>query len=348
MKLELFNVVSPDEVIRILKENGELELSFEKLNLLDCYGRILYEDIVSPVNVPDFRKSTVDGYGVRSRDVFGASETSPSLLDFKGEVKMGTAPDHDLAFPGECMYVPTGGMLPMGADAVIMIENTEKLDEITILSYKPVAPGENVVQIGEDISKGELLIKKGTRLRPYEAGVLSGIGITEAKVVKRPKIGIISTGDEIVRPDKEPMPGQVRDINTYLLNAMIVESGGEPKAYGFVKDDFNLLKDMVKAALEECDLVLISGGSSVGRKDETLNVINSFEESQILVHGISIKPGKPTIIGKVADKIVFGLPGHPLACAVIFKAFVSRYINMLLGNTDMVYPVECEFELNYH
>ncbi|MGE5628966.1 MAG: gephyrin-like molybdotransferase Glp [Solirubrobacterales bacterium] len=346
--MNLFNVISPEDVIKILQDNADVKLNSEKISLLECYGRILYEDIISDINLPEFKKSTVDGYAVRSKDVFGASETSPSMLDLSGEVSMGVAPEHVISFPGECMYVPTGGMLPNGTDGVVMIENTDKLDDVTILCNKPVAPGENVVQEGEDISKGEVVLKKGIKLRPYEAGVLAGIGCLDVNVIKKPRVGIISTGDEIVSPDKEPLPGQVRDINTYLLNSMVMESGGEPIVYGFVKDDFDSLKGIFGKALEECDLVLISGGSSVGKKDETLNVINSFPDSMMLVHGISIKPGKPTIIGKVSNKVIFGLPGHPLACAVVFKAFVDSYINILTGSTDVNYPIECEFEINYH
>ena len=346
--MNLFDVTDPEEVIRIINSNFEFKLPFENVSLLDCYGRILYENIVSNINLPDFRRSTVDGYAVRSRDVFGASETSPSLLDYKGDVKMGSVPEYSITFPGESLYVPTGGMLPEGADGVVMIENTEKLDEITILSNKAVAPGENVIQIGEDISSGELIMEKGTRLRPYEVGVLASMGCTEVKVIKKPRIGIVSTGDEIVNPGKEPSPGEVRDINTYLLQALILESGGEPIIYEFVKDDFDKLKDTIKKAIDECHIVLISGGSSVGKKDETLNVINSFGGSEVLVHGISIKPGKPTIIGKVSEKIVFGLPGHPLACALIYKIFVNKYINKITGYKETNYPTLCEFEINYH
>lgn len=346
--MNLFNVVSPEEVIEILKENSNVTLPFEEVSLLDCYDRILWEDIISMVNLPDFRKSTVDGYAVMAKDVFGASEGSPSPLDYKGEVIMGTNSGFEIKFPGECVYVPTGGMLPNGADSVIMIENTEKLDEFTILANKAVAPGENVVQEGEDISIGEVVIKKGTVLRPYEVGVLAGIGCAMVNVVKKPKVGIISTGDEIVSPDKKLLKGQVRDINTYLLNAMVIESGGEPVVYGFVKDDFNLLKEKVSKALLECEIVLVSGGSSVGKKDETHNVINSFKDSRILVHGIAIKPGKPTIIGKAKDKVIFGLPGHPLACAVIFKGFIYKYIDMVTGNESIEYPTEWIFGVNYH
>jgi len=318
------------------------------VGLLDCYDRILHDDVVSDINIPDFKRSTVDGYAVRSRDLFGASETSPSMLDLTGEAEMGKTNLESLEFPGECMYVPTGGMLPEGSDAVIMIEDVEKLDEITLLANKSVAPGENVIKIGEDIGKGEIVLRKGARLRPYEIGVLASIGCISVRVARKPRIGIISTGDEIVEPGKVPSLGQVRDINSYLLYSLIQESSGEPVMYDFVRDDFDELRDTVGKALAECDTVLISGGSSVGKKDETMNVINSFENSEILVHGIAIKPGKPTILGKADGKAIFGLPGHPLACAVIYKAFVTLYMNKLTGKVEAEYPVECEFDINYH
>ncbi|HEY5576322.1 MAG TPA: gephyrin-like molybdotransferase Glp [Clostridiaceae bacterium] len=348
IKLNIFDVASISEVIEIINDKFEYSLPSEKVGLLECHGRILHDDVISGVNIPDFKRSTVDGYAVRSRDLFGASETSPSMLDLIGEAEMGKTNLCSLEFPGECVYVPTGGMLPEGSDAVIMIENVEQLDEITLLANKSVAPGENVIQIGEDIGEGELVLRKGVGLRPYEIGVLASIGCTSVIVTRKPKIGIISTGDEIVEPGKVPALGQVRDINSYLLYSLIQESSGEPVMYDFVRDDFDELRETVGSALCECDTVLISGGSSVGKKDETMNVINSFENSEILVHGIAIKPGKPTILGKAGGKAVFGLPGHPLACAVIYKAFVTRYINKLTGKVEADYPVECEFEINYH
>lgn len=346
--MNLFDVASISEVIEIINEKFEYNVFSETVGLLDCYDRILHDDVVSDINIPDFKRSTVDGYAVRSKDLFGASETSPSMLDLTGEAEMGKTNLESLEFPGECMYVPTGGMLPEGSDAVIMIEDVEKLDEVTLLANKSVAPGENVIKIGEDIGKGEIVLRKGARLRPYEIGVLASIGCISVRVARKPRIGIISTGDEIVEPGKVPSLGQVRDINSYLLYSLIQESSGEPVMYDFVRDDFDELRDTVGKALAECDTVLISGGSSVGKKDETMNVINSFENSEILVHGIAIKPGKPTILGKAGGKAIFGLPGHPLACAVIYKAFVTLYMNKLTGKVEAEYPVECGFDINYH
>ena len=346
--MDLFNVLTVKDTKKLIDDNFKLELESEMVNLHQAAGRILKCDIIAPENVPDFRRSTVDGYAVYSRDVYGASESMQSMLDLMGEVLMGQKSQGEITIPGQCYYVPTGGMLPQGADSVIMIEYTEKLDENTILATKSVSPGENVIEIGEDIKQGEAVIKKGTKLRAYEIGVLSSLGITSIEVVKKPRVGIISTGDEVVNPEESIKPGQIRDINTYLLYSLIEESGCVPVKYGLVKDDYGLLKETVERAVSECDIVLMSGGSSVGKKDNTVNVINDLGDEGVLVHGISVKPGKPTIIGKSKEKIIFGLPGHPLACAVIFQVMVRYYIEKTTGYKDKTYPVNCRFKINYH
>jgi molybdopterin molybdotransferase len=346
--MELFNVLTVEETKKTIDENFALSGQSERVSLNECTGRIVYSDIISDINVPDFKRSTVDGYAVYSKDVFGASESIPSMLNLKGDICMGKPPSGDLDFPGECFYVPTGGMLPKNADSVVMIEYTDKLDDETILVNSPVAPGENIIEVGEDIGCGEVVINKGTKLRPYEVGVLSNLGRQEVVVYKRPRVAIISTGDEIVGVNEIPGPGQVRDINTYLLYSLITEAGGEPVIYGLAKDDYNQLKDMVDKGVSECDIVLISGGSSMGKKDHTLSVINSLGKPGVLVHGISVKPGKPTIVGKAGDKIIFGLPGHPLACAIIFKVIVKYYMDKLADAYDISYPILCRFSTNYH
>ncbi|GAA0725606.1 molybdopterin molybdotransferase MoeA [Clostridium malenominatum] len=346
--MDLFNVVSIDETKKIIEENMELKPCCELVDLEESLGRILYEDIKATIDVPGFNRSTVDGYAVYSKDLFGASETLPSMLNFKGEVIMGKEPLGALEFPGDCYYIPTGGMLPHGADSVVMIEYTDKLDDATILASTSVSPGENIVRKGEDITLGEVIIKSGVKLRAYEVGVLSSLGYTKVPVCKKPTIGIISTGDEIVGPDETPLLGQVRDINTYLLFASVKSHGGEPISYGVIRDNYELLKSTMEKALKECDSVLISGGSSVGKKDQTYRVIESLEESKMLIHGIAVKPGKPTIIGKVKNKIIFGLPGHPLSCAVIYNTVVKHMINKALNYEENMFPTPCNFEINYH
>jgi molybdopterin molybdotransferase len=346
--MELFKVVTIEEAKDIIKNNFNRSLGYEEVNIAECCGRILSEDLYSHENIPGFRRSTVDGYAVNSKEIAGANEAIPALMDYVGEVHMGAAPERDITFPGQCIYVPTGGMLPQGADAVAMIEYTEKLDDNTILINSPAAYGENVTQIGEDIALGELILKKGSKIRPYEVGVLSSLGISNIKACRQPKIGVISTGDEIVDINLCPKPGEVRDINTYLLHSSIIEDGGTPVIYGVIQDDYFKLKETVENALNQCDIVLISGGSSVGKKDQTLKVMESFEDGEVLVHGIAVKPGKPTIIGKTNGKIIFGLPGHPLACSLIYKLLVRDYINSLTGFAPISYPVIAQFKHNYH
>ncbi|PIH05558.1 molybdopterin molybdotransferase MoeA [Clostridium combesii] len=346
--MDLFNVVSIKEAKDLIEKNFNVKPIKEEVELLNSIDRVIYEDIVSQINVPNFRRSTVDGYAVNSKDVAGASESMPAMMNYKGEVLMGKIPEVNMNFPGDCVYVPTGGMIPEGSDSVVMVEYTERVHEDTVLINKATAYGEKVVEIGEDIAKEEIIIKKGKRLRPYEIGVLSSLGITKVPVCRKPKVAIISTGDEIVDPNKEPNLGEVRDINSYLLQASIIEDGGIPINYGIIRDDFNLLKNTVEKAIEDTDIVLISGGSSVGKKDVTIDVINSLGDPGVFVHGIAIKPGKPTIIGKAKDKIVFGLPGHPLSAAIVYKVIVKYYIDKIAGIKEKVFPIVCKFNINYH
>ncbi|NFI06489.1 molybdopterin molybdotransferase MoeA [Clostridium botulinum] len=346
--MDLFNVVSIKEAKDLIEKNFNVKPIKEEVELLNSIDRVIYEDIVSQINVPNFRRSTVDGYAVNSKDIAGASESMPAMMNYEGEVLMGKIPEVNMNFPGDCVYVPTGGMIPEGADSVVMVEYTERVHEDTVLINKATAYGEKVVEIGEDIAKEEIIIKKGKRLRPYEIGVLSSLGITKVPVCRNPKVAIISTGDEIVDPNKEPNLGEVRDINSYLLQASIIEDGGIPINYGIIRDDFNLLKNTVEKAIEDTDIVLISGGSSVGKKDVTIDVINSLGDPGVFVHGIAIKPGKPTIIGNVKDKIVFGLPGHPLSAAIVYKVIVKYYIDKIAGVKEKVFPIVCKFNINYH
>ena len=345
--MELFNVVSVKEAKEIIDSSFNYKLGYEKVNILQSVGRICFEDIKAECNIPEFKRSTVDGYAVSSREVYGASEAIPSMLELKGEIFMGKVPPSDIAL-GECLYIPTGGMLPKSADGVVMVEYSDKLDENTVMIYSPVAQGDNVIQVGEDISAQDMVIKKGDKLRPYEIGVLASIGISEVTVYKTPRVAIISTGDEVVPCHVKPELGQVRDINTYLLWSLLLEDGIEPVSYGIIQDDYELLKYTVDKAFEECDLVLISGGSSVGKKDQTLKVIKSYGDGEVLVHGIAVKPGKPTIIGKHKEKIIFGLPGHPLACSVIYKILVKNYVYNLMSYKDESYGTTAVMSINYH
>lgn len=321
--VQLFQVVTVPEAWSKLWPHVEgVSGAIQRIPLVEALGRVLAQDIISPSDVPGFARSTVDGYAVKAKDTFGASESLPALITVAGEVLMGNAADKMLA-PGEGVRISTGGMLPPGSDAAVMIEYTEELDSTTVTVLRPVAPGENVIQAGEDVRTGELVLPKGWQLRPQDLGVLAGVGVAEVRVAAQPRVGIISTGDEIIRPDQVPLPGQVRDINSYTLYGLVQECGGVGKLYRIIPDCFDELRQQVEEALAENDLVVISGGSSVGTRDATARVMEALGEPGVLIHGVSVRPGKPTILGMIGKKPVVGLPGHPVSAMVIFDLFIK-------------------------
>lgn len=322
---ELFKVLTLEEARAALARYLPDQRSGVKVPLLDSLGRRLVVEARAAGDVPGFDRSTVDGYAVRAKDTYGATEGLPSYVEVRGEVLMGHEP-LDKIETGHAVRIATGGMLPPGADAVVMVEYTEELDSFTVGVTRPVAPGENVVRRGEDITAGDVVLPAGHRIRPQDLGVLSAIGITEVEVAAAVRVGIISTGDELVDPGESPVCGQVRDINSYTLYGAAAACGGEPRLYGIVRDDHNELKRALKQALEESDMVLISGGSSVGARDVASSVIDSIDQPGVVFHGLSIKPGKPTVGAVVCGKPVFGLPGHPASAMVVFELMVAPLI----------------------
>lgn len=294
----------------------------EDVALKDAYYRVLAEDISADIDVPGFDRSTVDGYAVVAADTIGASEAIPAMLRCLGRVGMGSA-DPGGIFSGSCKYVPTGGTLPDGADAVVMIEHTELIGD-DVLVHRPVAPGENVILQGEDFHAGAVVLERGSVLSPREVGVAAAIGAARVPVVMPPVVGIISTGDEIVSASEIPGPGEVRDANSYLAGAFVSERGCRPVFFGVVRDELAALKRAISSALDQCDLVLVSGGSSKDKRDNTAAVIADLGE--VLVHGIAIAPGKPTIIGMAQGKPVIGLPGHPASAYVVLVSIVDHLI----------------------
>lgn len=328
----MFEVKGVDEVFGILKENfGSYGTGTETIDIFEAAGRIIAEDITSEEDIPGFHRSSVDGYAVIAADTFGASDTFPAQLKLKGEVKMGETPSFCLKM-GEAAVIPTGGELPENADAVVMVEYTDFYQDGYVYVNKAAAPGNSVVFRGDDTKKGNLVIKKGSIIRPQEAGILAAIGYSTVKVVRKLKIGVISTGDEIVPPGSKVKGAQVRDSNAPMMCAGIREFGAEAVYYGIVKDVYEEIVNKTAKALEECDIVLLSGGSSVGERDQTAKVIESFGAPGILVHGIAIKPGKPTIIGKVKGKAIFGLPGHPASAYMIYRIFVNFLMKLMTDN----------------
>ena len=328
--MEFFKVVSVNDARELIQnEFGNYQMGSEEVSLVQAQGRVLSDDVVSDINVPEFDRSTVDGYAIQVEDSHGATESIPSILEVLGEVLMGETPNYEVK-TGQAVYVPTGGMMPMGATGMIMIENTEKMDQETVLLFKPISKGENMVFKGEDIKTGQVALQAGRRIGPNEIGVLASLGIKRVKVIKRPQVYILSTGDEVIDLDEELQMGKIRDINSYALSAMIKEMGAEVAGREIVKDNYELLMSGVKNALKEADIVLLSGGSSVGTRDYTHKVITDLKGKGVLAHGLSIKPGKPTIIGDGQGKLIVGLPGHPVSSIVVFKAIVQPYIQSLL------------------
>ncbi len=309
-------------------------VGMETVYLPDALGRVLSTDLNADADLPGFSRATMDGYAVRAASTFGASDANPAYLTVKGAIAMGESPAFSLG-PGECAQIATGGMLPDGADAVAMIEHTERLDETdiggTIEVYRSVAPGQHVIRKGEDVRKGAVLLAGGQRLRSQEVGLLAAFGIDAVPVHRRPVIGILSTGDEVVPVRETPGPGQIRDINTYTLSGLIQEAGAIPHSLGIVSDDYDSLRAGVEKALAVSDMVLVSGGSSVGTRDFTIDVFSALPDAAVLVHGISISPGKPTILARVGRRAVWGLPGHVVSAMVVFSQVVLPFIDHVAG-----------------
>ncbi len=342
-----FKVKTTEEVLDLVREfspAGEVTVSIE-----DALGLALSGDISAPDNLPGFHRSSMDGFAVIAKDTFGASESIPAFLELAGEVAMGLKPDVS-ATQGKAIKISTGGMLPEGCDAVVMLEYCHSLDETTIEVSRAVSPLENVICPDDDFKENAVVFKAGTKLRPQDIGLLAGLGISEVSVFRRPKVAIISTGDEIVTIDKTPGPGQVRDINSYTLSTFCRQLGGEPTVMGLCRDNFSELKSLMEKSLECADTVWVSGGSSVGVRDMTLKVLESISDMELLVHGISISPGKPTIIAKTGNKAVFGLPGHAASAMVIAEVFLREFLAKLLGHEsddlDQVKSVKAVLDRN--
>jgi molybdopterin molybdotransferase len=335
---EFLTLLPPDEGRALLLSHlSGREVGSEPIDVPSALGRVTAEDVRAPHPLPEFPRSSVDGYAVRARDTFGASESLPAYLTLIGEVPMGAAPTFSLQ-SGECALIHTGGMLPANADAVVMLEYTQvaaaspgTAAEIEVL--RAVAEGENVIRVGEDVAEGMVILPRGRVIRPAEIGGLMALGILSLRVAKRVRVAILSSGDEIVPPTQRPQPGQVRDINAYTLGALVRKSGGEAVFYGIVADEKNALRAVAERALAECDMVVITAGSSASTRDMTAEVINSLGAPGVLVHGINTRPGKPTILGVCDGKAVIGLPGNPVSALVNGYLFVAPVIEKLLGQS---------------
>lgn len=332
----MLNVKTPAEVLSIIKEEFSPITKVETVSIHNALGRVLACDIKADEFVPSFNRSTVDGYALCASDTFGSSESLPALLTVSAEILMGEKPASPLA-KGFAMTIPTGGALPVGSDAVSMIEYTESYGDGTIGVFKPVAPGENIIYKGDDVYPDKTVFKKGRKLTPSDIGALAAMGKTEISVTAKPVAGIISTGDELIDITETPKEGQIRDVNTAMMCALVESTGCKAVGYPFVKDDDALLSSAIDKALAECDIVLISGGSSVGIKDAAARILD--KKGAILFHGIAMKPGKPTLLAKVGEKFVFGLPGHPAAAFFIGHIFVRPALSLLMGKNHKTITV---------
>jgi molybdopterin molybdotransferase len=329
-RTELFNVRTPPDALKVLLSRLPAPVATEDVPTRDALDRVLALDLCSPADLPSFRRSTMDGFAVRAADTFGATEGLPAYLDVVAEVLMGEAPTRSLG-SGETARIATGGMLPDGSDAVVMVEQTQEVGPTSIEAVRAVAPGENVVQVGEDVRSGDPILPRGHVLRPQDLGGLVAMGITTVCVARRLQVAIVSGGDELVDPEQTPAAGQIRDINSYTLAALVRRSGHVPVVVGVFPDEYGALENASRTALADNDVLILSAGSSVSARDMTAQVVDSLGQPGVLVHGVSLKPGKPTILAVCGAKAVFGLPGNPVSCMVTYELFVAPTLAYLSG-----------------
>ncbi len=335
------NVVSREAFAALLASFPPL--APEAVGLPDAPGRVLAADVAAPEDLPATARASMDGYALNARDVFGASETNPAYVDCVADLRIdwpGSSGGADVALqPGQAARIPTGGTLPHGADAVVMVEHTDILPgkpgagaAPTIEIRKTPAPGENVMLPGEDVARGAAALPAGRTLRAQDVGLLAALGLTSVLVGRRPRVGVLSTGDELVPPSATPRPGQIRDVNASALCALATEAGAEAVALGIVPDDLAALTAALRAALETCDALLVSGGSSLGARDHSVAAMLALPGAEILAHGIAMSPGKPTILARIGAKAVLGLPGQVTSAQVVMAVLVKPFLKHLCGD----------------
>ncbi len=324
-------LVTVDEAKRIIM-NFQIEPKVERIPLERAVGRVVANDCYAPIDVPPFDRATMDGFAVKAEDTFEADEDSPVTLKIVGKVSPGELPKVEVE-KGTAVEISTGAMMPKGANAVVMVEHTATRGEV-VLIYKPAPPNANVASAGSDTMAGELLVRKGTLLTPREIGVLASVGYDSVEVFSKPKVGIISTGNEIIRPGERLEAGKIYDVNSYTLAASVTENGGEPVILGIARDDEKEIRSLIESGLKGVDILLISGGTSAGLGDMLYRILEDM--GRVLVHGIAIKPGKPTVIAEIKGKPVFGLPGYPTSALIVFEVLVAPLIRRLSGLGERV------------
>lgn len=328
---EFFQVKPVRDALALFDRHWQPQPAVETITTAAALDRILAADLRSPEQAPAFRKSTVDGFAVRAADTFGASQSLPAFLRLRGELRMGEAPREDID-AGEALLIHTGGMLPSSADAVVMLEHAQTINEVEIEILRAAAPGENVIQAGEDIAAGAVVLPRMHRLRPQDIGGLLAVGIHEVDVLSRPRVGILSCGDELAPPEEASLtPGMVRDINAYTLSALAEKHGAAPMRLGIASDAIEDYRQRADAGFAACDILLLSAGSSVSARDYTRDVINGLGEPGLLQHGLATKPGKPTIIAVCENKPVIGLPGNPVSALMVARQLLPPLIVRYLG-----------------
>ena len=335
---EFLQLLPPQPALELLLQHlPDRRMPSEKISSLAALSRVTAAPVYAPHPLPSFRRSTVDGYALRAADTFGASESLPTYLRIVGEAPMGK-PALQALERGECVLIHTGGMLPETANAVVMLEHSQRLNEQDLEILRPAALGENVLQAGEDVQTGDEVIPAGALLRPAEIGGLAALGILEIEVVRRPRVAILSTGDEVVPPQQSIQPGQVRDVNTYTLSSLVQANGGEAVQIGILPDQARALAAASRLALETCDVVVITAGSSASTRDLTAEIIQGLGQPGVLVHGVNVRPGKPSILGVCNGKAVIGLPGNPVSALVIARLFLQPVLQRLLGRQNLFQP----------
>lgn len=330
--IRFFRVRSRQQVVAELQRFSPT--GQEEVELSDGLGRVLSRSVRANEDLPQFLRATMDGFAVQAKDTFGASDAQPALLRLVGEVRMGE-PAHGAIESSQAVRVATGAMLPEGADAVVMIEHAELLDSETLEVYKSVAPWENVVRPGEDVAAGQEVLPAGWTLRPQDLGLLGALGTTKLWVHRRPTIAVFSTGDEVVPIDRQPGPGQVRDVNGVSVCAWVTLEGGTALPMGIIPDRPEQLSKGFAQALQAADALIVSGGSSVGTRDFLMEVLQKLEGARVLAHGLAVRPGKPTLVAEVCGKPFLGLPGHPVSALVILHLLGRPLMDRLCGR---VYP----------
>jgi putative molybdopterin biosynthesis protein len=329
--MEMFRkLLTFDEAQQVIHQHFKPKpLGVEEITLLEACNRVLAEDIRATLNIPPFNRSTVDGYAVKSEDTFGADEDKPAKLKLRGTVNVGE-PTKTAVTCGTTVEIVTGAPIPEGADAVVMAEHTE-LKGNDLYVYNAVAKGENIMKAGADIKKDEKVLKAGQLLSSREIGVLAALGIAKAKFYRIPNVAVLSTGAEITEPGRKLPPGKIYDINAYSLSAAVLESGGKPVYLGVFPDDITEMQKALKQALASADIVITSGGVSVGPKDVMPQILDSLGKPGVIVCGIAIKPGKPTTVALINKKLVFSLPGHPTSALLVFHLLARPVIQCVAG-----------------